>query len=220
MLIRGYDTEEIEQSMKSFDWSQAFYDPMYAMIEADTPEDKEDAMRMEQLIEGLQVVYAYSDEGRQYVQKLLDKHWKGQPMEQQLDHLFGGLPSPEQRLSLVYSGLWPVIEKAIAERHYWAAYNTEPIMLMDNDVRFFRDADSANAFAKHYSNDLDRFKVIEVRTSLDFVLKACYGLAAQQTTAVNQHPTLRQQKPTHENSDTTEPIETAKPGRRKRQSLR
>ena len=118
MLIRGYDTEEIDESMKSFDWSRAFYDPMYAMVEAETPEDHEDAARMEQLIERLQVVYAYSEQGREYVQSLIDEHWKGKPMEQQVDHLFGGLPSPEERVGLIYSGLWPVIEKAIREGHH------------------------------------------------------------------------------------------------------
>ena len=91
---------------------------------------------------------------------------------------------------------------------------------MDNDVRLFRDVNSANVFAKQHSNDLDQFKVIEVRSSLDFVLKACYGLEAQQTTVVNQRATLRQQKPTHENNDTTAPFETAPAKRRKRQSLR
>lgn len=78
-------TSDLEQRMDSYDWSEAFHDPLHDFIEADTDEAKQEHAAMETLIEDLQKRFV---ENPQEVKTLVERYWMNQPMEEQIKLLF------------------------------------------------------------------------------------------------------------------------------------
>lgn len=75
---------DLERRMDSYDWSLAFYDPLHDFIESDTEEAKQEHAAMETLIEDLQQRHK---ENPGEVMLLVNKYWKDQPMENQINLL-------------------------------------------------------------------------------------------------------------------------------------
>lgn len=80
-------TDDLEVQLKSFDWTNAFYDPLHDTIEASTSEEKDDLSNMEALLAGLQERYHSGPSGKAKVEQLVLTYWKDTPMEQQIDQL-------------------------------------------------------------------------------------------------------------------------------------
>ena len=71
--------KELDQLFKSFDWTQALYDPLQDTIEASTEQDKEDLSRMETLLIEWENLYARNPEA---ALQFAATYWEGLPMEQ------------------------------------------------------------------------------------------------------------------------------------------
>ena len=79
MEQRERQMQNIEELFQSFDWKEAFYDPLHDTIEADTDMDKEELTRMETLLSEWEKMY---EENPEAALQLACKYWEGQPMEQ------------------------------------------------------------------------------------------------------------------------------------------
>lgn len=70
---------ELTELFESFNWNEAFYDPLHDTIEASTESEKEDLAKMETLINEWESLYRRDpDEAL----NLAAKYWDGHPMEQ------------------------------------------------------------------------------------------------------------------------------------------
>lgn len=84
------------EMMDSFNWNNAFYDPLEANTEAESFEDKIEFNRLESLVEELSSFAQSSERGQEAVTELLDRYWKGQPMDLQIvDVLQGKYHKPD-----------------------------------------------------------------------------------------------------------------------------
>lgn len=74
---------DIEELFKSFEWTEAFYDPLHDTIESDTEQDKEELARMEGLLKEWDALYERDPEA---ALKLACTYWEGRPMEEYKDN--------------------------------------------------------------------------------------------------------------------------------------
>lgn len=70
--------KDIEELFKTFDWNEAFYDPLHDSIEADTDLDKVELLRMEDLLKEWDKLYERDPEA---ALRLAADYWEGKPME-------------------------------------------------------------------------------------------------------------------------------------------
>lgn len=70
--------KELEELFQSFDWNEAFYDPLHDTIEAVTEQEKEDLAKMETLLVECENLYNRDAEA---ALKLAVDYWEGHPME-------------------------------------------------------------------------------------------------------------------------------------------
>ncbi|MES2328223.1 MAG: hypothetical protein V4539_01385 [Bacteroidota bacterium] len=83
-------TGELSQTMDGFDWSYAFYDPLYANTEAESFDDKIDFNRLQCLIEDLSAFAQSGEQAHAAVEEMLNHYWIGQPMEGQIADVLNG----------------------------------------------------------------------------------------------------------------------------------
>ncbi len=75
--------KELEELFQSFDWNEAFYDPLHDTIEASTEEEKDDLARMETLLVEWENLYNRDPEA---ALQLACTYWEGRPMESYKDN--------------------------------------------------------------------------------------------------------------------------------------
>src|SRR6202035_2277307 len=107
------DISELEIAFQSFNWCNAFYDPLENHIEASTEEDKMDLARMEWLIDELQYLYHSNEEGWKVATDLMQKYWKGHPMEEY---------TMKKKEHVIPDEAMKEIESALANGKHWVAY--------------------------------------------------------------------------------------------------
>lgn len=75
--------KELNQLFQSFDWNEAFYDPLHDSIEADTDLEKEALAKMETLLVEWENLYNRNPEA---ALQMACTYWEGRPMEQYKDN--------------------------------------------------------------------------------------------------------------------------------------
>src|ERR1700754_1759165 len=118
----------LETMFESFDWRSAFYDPLHDSIEASTAEEKMDLARMERLLQQLEQLYHSGESGKQRAQTLIEKYWKGNPMEayemKKQEH-----PITDEAMTAIHS--------ALSEGRHWIACNERKYLLEKEDIHLF-----------------------------------------------------------------------------------
>lgn len=175
---------QLEERMEAIDWERAFYDPLEAITEAETPDDISTFNELEKLVHDLQFVYASNAEGKQLVLDLTDKYWKDYPMEQQLPELFDSYPQQiEQATSMmvgesdhpISNEVLDVVQLALSKGENWMAYNNSLYFIDKDDVHFFKDQAAANEFARNNSSDRDHYNIIHITSLVDVLKQIPYG---------------------------------------------
>lgn len=131
---RAYVTQILEDRMQDFDWKRVFYDPLEANTEAETLDDRNVFIQLEEFLGQLQKVYAFNEQGKQIVQALTDKYWKGHPMEAQKADLFKPYSQNQNAGQELHEQLAPYLHPSIGK--------TDPDRnpLYDKDGNAFTDA--------------------------------------------------------------------------------
>ena len=175
---------QLEERMEVIDWERAFYDPLEANTEAETPDDISTFNELEKLVHDLQFVYASNAEGKQLVLDLTDKYWKDYPMEQQLPELFDSYPPQiEQATSMmvgesdhpISNEVLDVAQLALSKGENWMAYNNSLYFIDKDDVHFFKDQAAANEFARNNNSDRDHYNIIHITSLVDVLKQIPYG---------------------------------------------
>ena len=176
MSATEFNMAELEESLQFFDWKEAFYDPLYNHIEADSQEDKLQAGRMEQLIESMQALYHRDEEGKVQVEEWIDQNWKRHPMESQVTDLFSKSNNEKMVKDQVLSE--EVFNEAIRElasQNHWVAINTIPYLLEKGDAFFFRTREVALEFSYNNISEYDHFKVIHASSLQELLHQIPYS---------------------------------------------
>lgn len=95
-----FDLQYFDRQLQQYDWKSTFYDPLHDTIEADTDEAKQEVAEMELLLEEMQKHYRSG--GREEILYLVDKYWKGNPMEDQINLLFNDKNETMNENNLAY----------------------------------------------------------------------------------------------------------------------
>ncbi|MEO8172588.1 MAG: hypothetical protein ABI581_05880 [Sediminibacterium sp.] len=89
-FVFRYSVSGLSETLDSFDWTKVFYDPLEANTEAESFDDKIQFNRLEWLVEELSAFALSGDRPQTAVSELLDRYWKGQPMEVQIAEVLKG----------------------------------------------------------------------------------------------------------------------------------
>jgi len=182
-LNSTYTAEGLEELMQSFDWTNAFYDPLYANSEAESDADKNEHARLEFLIGQMKEIHESGPEGKELVELLAQRYWRDQPMEAQIASLF----KIEPRLGISKDMEHPITKEvldaadtALRNGENWMAYNTHSYLLDLPDVQFFSTNDEANQYAHDNTSNRDGFKVIHFDCVQDIFIQVPYGRKVQE----------------------------------------
>ncbi len=96
-----YTIDHIEEMLESFDWSKTFYDPLEANVETESWEDIQEFERLDWLIRQLKEVYKENPDMRPAIELMLNRYWKDQPMEVQIQSIISLDNEPGDGLNLV-----------------------------------------------------------------------------------------------------------------------
>ena len=177
--------DELEKFLKSFDWKEAFYDPLHDSVEADNPDQRDDLTRMELLIDGLQRTFNSGEVGQKRVAELTNRYWLGNPMEEQIPDLFANKNNVMNENNLKFlkdngkymgfgEGLAPSLEKEIMKGSpgFTLAFQTEINK---------QNAEATLHFRKSDTSDMYFFNKYDVR-----IQKEKEGPAVAQTFYINK----------------------------------
>lgn len=174
-----HTAEGLEKLMQSFDWSDTFYDPLYANTEAESDQDKEEHNRLEFLIEQMKEISGSGAKGKELVEGLVDRYWREQPMEVQIASLFSAEQSIQNMIKdsehPISKEVLDAAENALRNGENWMAYNTHSYLLDLPDVHFCSTNDEANKYAHDNISDRDGFKVIHFNSVHDILKQIPYG---------------------------------------------
>lgn len=170
----------LSEAMDGFDWKVVFYDPLEANTEAESFEDKIAFNRLEHLVEELTAFAQSGDAAKEFVSALITKHWKDQPMESQIESVL----TPPAKLNelLPVQGdmhafsleLMNEVKKALSHGNSWMAYNEFEYLLDKTNCFFFKNDDQAFEFSQNNISDRDSFRVIQLTSPEDLLLKVPY----------------------------------------------
>lgn len=148
---RAYVTQILEDRMQDFDWKYVFYDPLEANTEAEPLDDRNIFIQLEEFLGQLQKVYTFSEEGKQIVEALTDKYWKGHPMEAQKADLFKPYSQNQNAGQELHEQPAPCVHRSI-ER-------TDP----DRNPLYDKDG---NAFTDALSEHIEQSQIINNKTNV------------------------------------------------------
>ncbi len=175
---------QLEERMEAIDWEHAFYDPLEANTEAETPDDIAAFNELESLVHDLQYINEFSEDGKQVVQNLTETYWQGYAMEEQRDSLFNSYkqyPVESESMEVreknhpISDEVLDAVQVALTKSENWMVYNNSLYFIDKNDVHFFRDQESANEFSLNNTSDMDHHNVIHINSVMDVLKQIPYG---------------------------------------------
>ncbi|PZR29089.1 MAG: hypothetical protein DI535_03485 [Citrobacter freundii] len=184
MKVGEVDVEEVRKAMASFDWEEAFYDPLHNTIEADTQEDRLALNRMEKLIEDLQYLFFHSKEGRSILGDLVNRYWSGKSMEQQLPILFALNDEHEKMHHVILENAFAKCQKALDGSDKILVYNRASYFLCAQDLHFFETELASKMFIQENRDRFTRYETASVVSIQD--IESLYSkIPSQQLNATN-----------------------------------
>lgn len=174
----AYMSERLEEMMDSFDWSKVFYDPLEANTEAESIEDKNEFNRLEILLKEMKSFSEKGDESAALVGRLVEEHWRGNPMESQISDFTKEVEPVSmvgESSQVVSDDVLALANIAMSNGEHWMAYNGSPYFIDKDDVAFFKSEVDADAFSRDNISDRDHFNVIEIYSVADILKRIPYG---------------------------------------------
>jgi len=170
------DIEKLIDLMSSFDWNDAFYDPLHDRIEAVENSELSDLKRMEECISRLQELHSRDRYGKIIAEVLVEQFWARRPMEHQIPSLFkkysGKYQAHEHSID---DEIIPLIRENLSHNNNWIAYNSPSYFIDKDEIFFFKSRDEAFEFQYNNVSEWDDFNVIHVNSQMDFLLQVGYG---------------------------------------------
>jgi hypothetical protein len=198
---RAYVTQILEARMQDFDWKHISYDPLEANTEAETLDDRNVFIQLEEFLGQLQKVYAFNEQGKQIVEALTDKYWKGHPMESQKADLFKPYSQSRNNTQVqepshpISNEVLDLVQVALLKGENWMAYNGSLYFIGKEDVHFFDNEYDAHDFAVRNVSDRDNFQVIPITSVADVLKRIPYGQELHEQLAPYLHPSIERTDP-------------------------